>query len=115
VYTQAYQRCADAVAAPSPVIQIGSDLVSPETVLVFRALSTFESLYLARSSTRLNEAVAQATRTPTAPGLESGVNIGRVVINELDSAKFDPLLVKSISKGAVASLDGLIGRAETLV
>jgi hypothetical protein len=88
---------------------------SPETVLILRALSTFESLYLSRSSTRLNEAVAQATRTSTSPGLNEGVNIARVVVNELDSARFDPLLVRSIAKGAVSSLDGLVGRVENLV
>ena len=58
---------------------------SPETVLVLRALSNFESLYLSRSSNRLNEAVGQAfaggARSP--PGMAEGINIARTVANDL--------------------------------
>ncbi|KAF7792362.1 hypothetical protein EIP86_003398 [Pleurotus ostreatoroseus] len=89
---------------------------SPETFIVLHALSTFESLYLSRSSNRLNESVGQAfsggTRSP--PGLTDGVNIARTVANELDSARFDPLLVQSVAKYAASSLDMLISRAETM-
>jgi hypothetical protein len=90
-------------------------ILSPETVLVLRALSTLETLYLSRSSTKLNEAVAQATRNSSSPGLETGVNIARVVVNELDSAKFDPLLARNVAKTAATSLTGLVGRVEGLV
>lgn len=89
---------------------------SPETVLVLRALANFESLYLSRSSSRLNEAVGQAfsggARSP--PGMTEGINIARTVANELDSAKFDPLLVKSVAKYAVATLDMFVGRVDSL-
>lgn len=90
---------------------------SPETILVLRALSNFESLYLSRSSNRLNEAVGQAfaggIRSP--PGLTEGVNIARTVANELDSAKFDPLLVKNVAKYVVSSLDMFLSRVDALV
>ncbi|OCH92516.1 hypothetical protein OBBRIDRAFT_886245 [Obba rivulosa] len=90
---------------------------SPETVLVLRSLSHFESLYLSRSSNRLNEAVGQAfaggARTP--PGMSDGVNIARTVANELDSAKFDPLLVRSVAKYAVSSLDMFLQRADGMI
>ncbi|KAK7472882.1 hypothetical protein VKT23_000990 [Stygiomarasmius scandens] len=90
---------------------------SPETVLVLRSLSTFESLYLSRSSNKLNEAVGQAfaggARTP--PGVNDGINVARAVANELDSAKFDPLLVRAVAKNVVSSLELLVSRMDGLI
>ncbi|KAJ7209565.1 Golgi transport complex subunit 5-domain-containing protein [Mycena pura] len=90
---------------------------SPETVLVLRAMSNFEALYVARSSNKLNEVVAQAVagggRSP--PGMSEGVNIARTVANELDSARFDPLLVRAVAKNVGASLDMLLTRIDALV
>ncbi|CAL1706796.1 unnamed protein product [Somion occarium] len=90
---------------------------SPETILVLRALSNFESLYLSRSSNRLNEAVGQAfaggVRLP--PGMNEGINLARTIANELDSAKFDPLLVKSVAKYVVSSLDMFLNRIDGMI
>ena len=90
---------------------------SPETVVVLRALSNFESLYLTRSSSKLNEVVAQAFsgggRAP--PGMTEGINIARAVANELDSAKFDPLLVRTVAKNVVTSLELFQSRMENVV
>ncbi|KAJ7594725.1 Golgi transport complex subunit 5-domain-containing protein [Mycena floridula] len=90
---------------------------SPETVLILRAISNFESLYLSRSSTRLNEAVSQAfaggSRAP--PGASDGINIARTITNELDSARFDPLLVISVTKNAISSLDVMLSRTDNLI
>ncbi|KAI0633283.1 Golgi transport complex subunit 5-domain-containing protein [Trametes polyzona] len=90
---------------------------SPETILVLRALSNFESLYLSRSSNKLNEAVGQAfsggVRSP--PGMAEGVNVARAVANELDSAKFDPLLVQSVARYAVSSLELMLTRTDNLI
>ncbi|TBU41671.1 Golgi transport complex subunit 5-domain-containing protein [Dichomitus squalens] len=90
---------------------------SPETILVLRALSNFESLYLSRSSNRLNEAVGQAfsggSRAP--PGTSEGINIARAVANELDSAKFDPILVQSVARYAVSSLELMFTRLDSLI
>ncbi|KAF7315340.1 ACT domain-containing protein [Mycena indigotica] len=89
---------------------------SPETILVLRTLSNFESLYISRSSNKLNEAVAQAlsggTRNP--PGMSEGVNVSRAVANELDSARFDPLLIRAVAKNVGASLDMLLSRIDAL-
>ncbi|KAF9222669.1 hypothetical protein BS17DRAFT_176069 [Gyrodon lividus] len=97
VYTQSYQ--------------------SPETILVLRAVSTFEALYVSRSSTRLNEAVAQAfsggSRSP--PGANEGINIVRTVTNELDSARFDPLLVRAVAKNAAMSLETVASKVDGLI
>lgn len=90
---------------------------SPETNLVLRALFTFEALYVSRSSTRMNEAVAQAfsggSRAP--PGANEGINIVRAVTNELDSARFDPLLVRAVAKNAAASVENVATKADGLV
>jgi len=90
---------------------------SPETILILRALSTFEALYLSRSTNRLNEIIAQSfsggARTP--PGLNEGLNNARAIVNEMDSARFDPLLVKSVAKNVNGCLEGMIGRADGLI
>lgn len=84
---------------------------------MLRAISTFEALYVSRSSTRMNEAVAQAfsggSRAP--PGANEGINIVRAVTNELDSARFDPLLLRAVSKNAATSLENVATRADGLV
>jgi hypothetical protein len=41
--------------------------------------------------------------------------VARVVINELDAAKFDPLLIRGVAKGAATSLTGFVNRADGLV
>jgi conserved oligomeric Golgi complex subunit 5 len=90
---------------------------SPETVLVLRALSSFEALYTSRSTNRLNETVGQAfsggARAP--PAANEGINIARAVANELDSAKFDPLLVKTVARNISSSLDLVLSRSDALV
>lgn len=84
---------------------------------MLRAVSQFESFYLSRSLNRLNESVGQAmsggSRAP--PGAVEGIGIARTVANELDSAKFDPLLVKAVAKNVSVALDGLVGRIDSLV
>ncbi|CAD6576183.1 MAG: hypothetical protein TREMPRED_001604 [Tremellales sp. Tagirdzhanova-0007] len=78
---------------------------SPEAVLVLRSVSTFESLYLSRSTTRMNDAVSAAlaqylSARGNPPGAGEGVTIARTVTNELDSARFDPLLVRTVARNA---------------
>ena len=90
---------------------------SPETVLILRALSTFEALYLSRTSNKMNESVGQAFQggIHAPPSSSEGTNVSRLIANELDAAKFDPLLVRSVARSAKASLDMLLGRADGLV
>lgn len=91
--------------------------LSPETVLVLRALSTFEALYLSRMSNKMNESVGQAFQggAHAPPSSLEGTNVARLIANELDAAKFDPLLVRSVARSANASLDMLHGRVEGLI
>ncbi|TFY53434.1 hypothetical protein EVG20_g10116 [Dentipellis fragilis] len=88
-----------------------------DTVLILRALSSFEALYLSRTSNRFNESIGQAfqggTRTP--PSSTDAVNVTRTIANELDAAKFDPLLVRAVANHAKASLEMLMTRLDGLV
>jgi conserved oligomeric Golgi complex subunit 5 len=49
------------------------------------------------------------------PTEKDGLAIARVVANELDTAKFDPLLVKATAKGVVKCLEMLQSRVDNLV
>ncbi|KDR75381.1 hypothetical protein GALMADRAFT_140887 [Galerina marginata CBS 339.88] len=90
---------------------------SPETILLLRSLSTIEAQYLSKSSNKINEAVGQAfsggARVP--PGTNEGINVARVVVNELDAARFDPLLVRAVAKNTASSLDNILTRLEVLI
>ncbi|KAF8601324.1 hypothetical protein BDV93DRAFT_533716 [Ceratobasidium sp. AG-I] len=87
---------------------------SPETVIVLRAVSSFEALYLSRSTARLNEVIATAVRQQP-PGAPEGLSISRTIVNELDSARFDPLLVKSVAKNVGTALEMLVARSDSLI
>ncbi|KAL5528268.1 hypothetical protein ACEPAF_7404 [Sanghuangporus sanghuang] len=90
---------------------------SPETILILRALSVFEQAYLQRVANRLNETVTQSVaggaRAP--PAMGEGLSIARTAANELDAAKFDPLLVKAVAKNVQSSLDLLLSRLDLLI
>ncbi|GAA5999182.1 uncharacterized protein JCM10292_001650 [Rhodotorula paludigena] len=100
---------------------------SPETILVLRAIQPFETLYLTRSANRLTEAVASAfsisssltasfsTRPPAVPTANEGLTTARAIVNELDAARFDPLLAKAVARGASRATESFIVRAEGLV
>jgi conserved oligomeric Golgi complex subunit 5 len=47
--------------------------------------------------------------------MNEGINIARTVANELDSARFDPLLIKAVAKNVGSSLDMMLSRADGLV
>jgi len=47
--------------------------------------------------------------------MAEGIAIGRAIANELDAAKFDPLLSKAIAKGIVTSLEQMMSRWSNLV
>ena len=85
--------------------------------MVLRALSNVESMYLSRSTNRMNEAAGQAfaggNRMP--PGSSEGINLARTIVNELDSAKFDPLLVKAVAKSTVSCLELILSRVDGVV
>ncbi len=65
----------------------------------------------------MNEAVGQAfqggDRAP--PSSAEGTKVTRTISNGLDTAKFDPLVVQSVSRSAKSSLDMPLARAGGLV
>lgn len=68
----------------------------------------------------MNEAVQNALAAYQAgrgnpPGPAEGVAIARTVTNELDSARFDPLLVRSVARNASRVLEGMTARIEAMV
>ena len=85
--------------------------------MILRALSVFEQAYLQRSTNKLNEVVAQSlaggARSP--PAMGEGISIARMAGNELDAAKFDPLLVKAVAKIVQSNLEMLLTRIDPLV
>ena len=100
---------------------------SPETVLVLRAIQPFEQLYLNRSTNRLADAVVSAFAGPSSlsasfsgrsaamPSASEGVATARAIVNELDAARFDPLLVKAVARGAARAVETYVAKAEGLV
>jgi conserved oligomeric Golgi complex subunit 5 len=86
-------------------------------VLVLRALSGIESAYLSKCSIRLNEAIGQAfvggARLP--PSTNEAVTVVRAIANEMDGAKFDPILVKMVARTVKTSMGLLLGRVDSLV
>lgn len=84
---------------------------------MLRSLSTLESQYLSRSNNKVNESVGLAFfnggRIP--PGATEGTNVARTVANELDAARFDPLLVMALAKSTATCLDNILSRIEGMV
>jgi hypothetical protein len=80
-------------------------------------LSTLESQYLLQSTNKVNESagIAFSTGGRVPPGATEGTNVARTVANELDAARFDPLLVKAVAKTIATCLDNILSRVEGLV
>jgi len=47
--------------------------------------------------------------------MAEGISVGRAVANELDAAKFDPLLSEAVAKNTVTSLEQMVSRWSNLV
>ena len=68
----------------------------------------------------MNDAVAAAltqylSARGNPPGAGEGVTIARTVTNELDSARFDPLLVRTVARNAGKVLEGLASKIDAMV
>ncbi|KAI7940977.1 hypothetical protein MJO28_013262 [Puccinia striiformis f. sp. tritici] len=78
---------------------------SPETILTLRAILPLENIYLNRSVSKMNEAA----------------NSGRVdkltttISNELDAARFDPLLLRSVTKKSKEVVENYLKRIESRI
>ena len=91
--------------------------ISPETVLCLRAIAKFETLYLSRSSTRMTDSINAAFgggyKQP--PGSREGMTVSRVMLNEMDSARFDPLLGRNMARLIGKAVDAITGKVDGLV
>lgn len=98
---------------PHPI----SSYRSTETILVLRSLAPFEKLYLSRSTNKLNEVISQSfsggVKSP--PSMGEGLAIARALANELDAARFDPLLVQTIAQSTNIVLENLLNRVDKMV
>jgi hypothetical protein len=68
----------------------------------------------------MNDAVSSAVSSYLSargnpPGPGEGVTIARTITNELDSARFDPLLVRTVARNTGKVLDGLIAKVDGMV
>ena len=50
-----------------------------------------------------------------APGATEGTNAARTVANELDAARFDPVLVKAVARSTATCLDSILSRVDGMV
>ncbi|KAI8338590.1 Golgi transport complex subunit 5-domain-containing protein [Chlamydoabsidia padenii] len=93
---------------------------SPEYIIMLRSFSTFENGYLARSLTRMHEAVNAAFPSyggagRAAPTRANVVTITRTIEKELEIAAFDNHLIQSVSQNVVKSLNMFSVKCEGLV
>lgn len=49
------------------------------------------------------------------PGATEGTNIARIVVNEIDAARFDPLLERALAKNAATCLDNIVSKLDAVV
>lgn len=82
-----------------------------------RAISKFETLYLARSASRITDVINASfnTNNRTPPAAKEGEQVSRVIANEMDSARFDPLLSRSMARVVVKALDAVREKVESMV
>lgn len=77
---------------------------SPEAILILRSVARYENTYLARASTRM----ADAQRT----GVWDANQVQRAMASEVDSARFDPLLLRGVTRTVAKALDDATARVE---
>lgn len=91
-------------------------LYSPETIIILHALLPFETAYITRMSTRINESIGQSfsggSRTP---GKAEGLNVARAITTELEISRFDNNLLKQVSKIAASALTMFLSRIDSMV
>jgi hypothetical protein len=80
---------------------------SPETVVTLRAVMALENVYLNRAAAKMADAGA-------APAARAD-KLTSLIVNELDAARFDPLLVRSVARKAKEAVDNYLKRIENKV
>lgn len=120
VYTHAQQRCVFFFPFQSLFYLLKADLScvchSPETIAVLRSVSHLERSYLVKTSSRLDGIIASSL-APDArqlPTTADGEGLARIAIDEIDGARFDPLLliavVNTVKDGIRRALNAIQSR-----
>ncbi|RHZ85683.1 hypothetical protein Glove_63g29 [Diversispora epigaea] len=89
-------------------LKLNGDFQSQETLIMLHSILSFETGYLERSIIRLFDPInvafpASIHRTP--PSKSDVANIVRAISIELDAARIDPHLLRSIAKNVVKALN----------
>ncbi|KAI8898021.1 hypothetical protein BC833DRAFT_620715 [Globomyces pollinis-pini] len=86
----------------------GSNEKNPETVLLMKTLSSFEAAYVSRSLNRLletvNVVIPERATNKAFTNSEDANRLSRTISSELNAVKFDPHLLKSITKNVSKTL-----------
>ncbi|PKC76084.1 hypothetical protein RhiirA1_371869 [Rhizophagus irregularis] len=99
-------------------LKLDGDFQSQETLVMLHSISSFEAGYLARSVTRMFDPINMAfpTGLSRAPPTKSDVtNIIRAISSELEVAKLDSNLLRSVAKNVVKALNLYCVKSESMV
>ncbi|CAG8524966.1 9401_t:CDS:10 [Funneliformis mosseae] len=98
-------------------LKLDGDFQSQETIVMLHSISSFEAGYLARSVTRMFDPINTAfpTGLSRAPPIKSDVtNFIRVISSELEIAKVDSNLLRSVAKNVVKALNLYCVKSESM-
>ncbi|RIA93049.1 Golgi transport complex subunit 5-domain-containing protein [Glomus cerebriforme] len=98
-------------------LKLDGDFQSQETLVMLHSISSFEAGYLARSVTRMFDSINMAfpTGLSRAPPTKSDVtNIIRAISSELEVAKLDSNLLRSVAKNVVKALNLYCVKSESM-
>ncbi|CAG8434805.1 11763_t:CDS:10 [Ambispora gerdemannii] len=86
-------------------------------LVMLHSISSYETGYSARSVTRMYEPINSAFTTGllrSSPSKNDISNIVKIISSELENAKVDPQLMKTIAKNIIKSLNHACGKAESM-
>ncbi|CAI2175417.1 9296_t:CDS:10 [Funneliformis geosporum] len=98
-------------------LKLDGDFQSQETIVMLHSISSFEAGYLARSVTRMFDPINTVfpTGLSRAPPTKSDVtNFIRVISSELEVAKVDLNLLRSVAKNVVKALNLYCVKSESM-
>jgi hypothetical protein len=98
----------DKVAIYAETVSYTLSVQSPETLQMLAALGHLQDAYIARSRAKLDSFLASSFSPQRAAGSQEGQTAARLVGEEIDRARFDPLLLASVIQMVQSWLTTLI-------
>jgi hypothetical protein len=98
----------DKVAIYAETVSYTSSAQSPETLQMLAALSHLQEAYVSRSRSKLDGFLSSSFSSQRIAGSKEGQLAARMVGEEIDRARFDPLLLKSVLQMVQDWLSSLI-------